>query len=67
MAIEKTQNTAELQNEYEQMMNEAFKMFPNLRSDLQAISEATTDIDSYRQYLEILNQAPAVITTNYVG
>ena len=56
-----------IENNLEQLMNEAYKLFPNLRPDLKAVSDANISIDAYRQYIDIMNQSPAVITTNHVS
>ena len=56
-----------VENNFEQLVNEAYKLFPNLRSDLKAVSDANISIDAYRQYIDIMNQSPAVITTNHVS
>jgi len=52
---------------YEHLINEAYKLFPNLRSDLKAVSDANVSIESYRNYMNIVNQSPSVITTSHVS
>ena len=56
-----------IEKNYEQLMNDAYRLFPNLSSELKAVSDANVSIDSYRVYLEIMNQSPSVITTNHVN
>lgn len=59
-------NNYEVKKAYIDMIEDAYRLFPNLKPTLKVFQDSTTGVETFNQYLKIINQTPSVITSNHL-
>ena len=53
-----------IEQQFEDFMKKAREVYPNIAKDVEVYASYKTDLQSYEDYLSLINQAPNSITTN---
>ncbi|MDH4129522.1 MAG: hypothetical protein OEV44_12245 [Spirochaetota bacterium] len=59
--------TTDYEKIFEDFSNKGKELFPEIISITESFNENKISIESYQQYISILNQPPVISTSNHVG
>ena len=64
MNIEELTSTEQIMKEFEKLVEAAQKEYPELRNQIETFAASEVQMESFRAYLDLMNDTPAVVTAN---